>query len=60
MIDEYYAMKDHLVRDLQVKKFLKEVKEGVLDNETEALVHVDWAENHKLKVKHITVITIPL
>ena len=53
MIDEYYAMKQHLVRDLQVKKFLKQVKEGVLDSDTEALVHVDWAENHKLKVKHI-------
>ena len=50
MLDSYYAMKEHLLRDIKMKEFIKDVRSSVLDSDTEAYCHVDWAENYNLKV----------
>ena len=53
MEETFEVLKEHLHRDIMLKKHLKIVRESVNDIDDLAVVHCDWAENLVLKVFYI-------
>ena len=49
MRQDYVSLKEHVLRDITIKWYLKEFSTCVKTSETEAVVHCDWAENYTLK-----------
>lgn len=50
MAESYTILKEHLQRDITLKRYMKELRERAKTSDTEALVMCDWAENYTLKV----------
>ena len=54
VLEEYEEYKNHLERDFVMKKEFKESRQETDDDETMAVLHTDWAEQHKLsEVKEV-------
>lgn len=54
ILEEYEKYKNHLDRDFVMKQELKKVRNEAQEDEDLAVLHIDWAEQHKLtEVKEI-------
>ena len=49
MGDSYIVLKEHLLRDMEIKRYMKLLRTRVLNTTDEAVIHVDWAENYALQ-----------
>ena len=54
ILEEYEKYKNHLDRDFVMKQELKKVRNEAQEDEDLAVLHIDWAEQHKItEVKEI-------
>ena len=54
VLEEFEVYKEHLERDYVIKTELKEVRLEAMEKDDLAVLHIDWAEQHKLtEVKEI-------
>ena len=54
VLKEYDVYKEHLERDFVIKAELKKVRMEAMEDDDLAVIHIDWAEQHKLtEVKEI-------
>lgn len=49
MEELYENLKNHLNRNYEIKKTLKERRESVMASDDQAFIHMDWAENLEIK-----------
>ena len=51
MVTKFHELKDHLGRNKEIKHYIRESKQEVLEQNDCVVVNADWGENHVVKVQ---------
>ena len=51
MEEKFHQLKDHLGRNKEIKQYIRELKQEVLEQNDCVVLNADWGENHVVKVQ---------